>query len=316
MKKDSLPQTEKSEELPKIVVFCGPTGVGKTAMSLQTAKVFNGEIVNADSMQVYKELDVGTAKPTVKEQAAVRHHLIDILAPTEDFDAAKFVGMAKKVISEIVTQEKIPLVVGGTGFYIKALIYGLPPTAKTDAAIRQNLKAELAQFGREVLFERLKKVDRVTAERLHPNDTFRVIRALEVFEATGEPLSQIHAKHQFETKQYDALKIGLNLPRQALYARIDQRVLKMVEAGFVEEVEALLNKGYSADLKTMQALGYRHMTAFIQGEVPLEEAVSTMQRDTRHYAKRQLTWFKKDPEIHWLRPDDWDKVEQLIARHL
>ncbi len=316
MKRDSLAKTEKSEELPKIVVFCGPTGVGKTALSLQAANVFNGEIVNADSMQVYQEFDIGTAKPTAQEQAAAQHHLIDILAPTEDFDAARFTGMAKKVISEIVAQEKIPLVVGGTGFYIKALIYGLPPTAKTDTAIRRNLKAELAQFGPEVLFTRLKKVDALTAQRLHPNDTFRVIRALEVFTATGEPLSQIHANHPFETKQYDALKIGLNLPRQDLYARIDQRVLKMMDAGFLQEVETLLNKGYSADLKSMQALGYRHMTAFIQGKVPWEEAVSTMQRDTRHYAKRQLTWFKKDAAIHWLRPDDWEKVQPLIQRHL
>ena len=302
--------------LPKIIVFCGPTGVGKTAMSLEAARKFDGEIVNADSMQVYRELDVGTAKPTAEEQSVTRHHLIDILEPTEEFDAARFVILAKKVITEIGAQGKIPLVVGGTGFYIKALIYGLPETALTDPAIRQHLKNEQEQFGSQALYDRLKKVDAVTAKRLHPNDTFRVIRALEVYAATGKPLSEIHAKHRFQTKRYEALKIGLNLPRQELYDRIDHRVLAMMDAGFLQEVEALMQKGYSADLKSMQALGYRHMTACLRGKLSFEEAVTTMQRDTRHYAKRQLTWFKKDPEIHWLHPDDWSATKSLIEGHL
>ncbi len=306
----------ESPALQKIVVFCGPTGVGKTAMSLQAAKAFDGEIINADSMQVYQELDIGTAKPTAEEQGAAPHHLIDILSPTEEFDAARFVGLAKTVISDIDAQGKIPLVVGGTGFYIKALIYGLPETAATDPVVRRQLKRELEQLGPQRLYDRLQKVDSVTADRLHPNDTFRVIRALEVFEATGEPLSEIHAKHRFEAKRYDVLKIGLNLERSELYARIDQRVLQMMDAGFLQEVEALLNKGYGADLKSMQALGYRHMSAFLRGGVSWEEAVTTMQRDTRHYAKRQLTWFKKDPEIHWCRPDEWEKVQPLIQHHL
>ena len=225
-------------------------------------------------------------------------------------------AMATEVIAAISAESKIPLVVGGTGFYIKALICGLPETAPTDPVIRQKLKADLVQLGKEAIFDRLKEVDSAAAQRLHPNDTFRVIRALEVFESTGEPLSKIHAKHRFETKQFDALQIGLNLPRQELYERINQRVLKMVEMGLVEEVEALLKKGYSADLKSMQALGYRHVTAYLQGELSWEEAVATMQRDTRHYAKRQLTWFKKDPHIHWRRPDEWGKVQSLVQDHL
>ena len=302
--------------LSKIVVFCGPTGVGKTAISLKAAGMFDGEIVNADSMQVYKELDIGTAKPTPKEQAAARHHLIDVLEPTEDFDAARFEILAKKVIAEISALGKIPLVVGGTGFYINALICGLPETAATDPAIRRRLKRKLKQSGSEALYRRLQQVDPITADRLHPNDTFRVIRALEVFETTGEPLSEIHTRRPFETKRYDALKIGLNRPRQALYSQIDQRVEKMMAAGFLQEVETLLKKGYGAELKSMQALGYRHMTAFIRGEVTWEEAVATMQRDTRHYAKRQLTWFRKDTEIQWRHPDEWANIQSLIEHHL
>ena len=287
---------------PKIVVICGPTGVGKTALAIAAADHFGGEIVGADSMQIYRFMDIGTAKPTIEEQRRARHHMIDIIDPDRDFDAARYGRVAGDIVDQLCGQSRLPIVAGGTGLYIKALIYGLAPQAGADETIRHDLKSQACLHGPAMLHQRLAVVDPSSAARIHPNDTFRIIRALEVFDATGRPLSEVQGDHGFAAPRYNALTIGLTLPRQTLYARIDQRVDQMVADGFVKEVRGLLARGFGRDLKSMQSLGYRHVAAHLQGELTLEEALRIMKRDTRRYAKRQLTWFGAIPDIVWMHP--------------
>jgi tRNA dimethylallyltransferase len=286
---------------PKIVVICGPTASGKSAAALELAKEFGAEIINADSMQVYRSMDIGTAKPSPEAQQAVRHHLIDILYPDEEFSAALFREEARRAISAIAARGKKTLVVGGTGLYIKALTAGLITGGEIDPAIRARLRAEVEQGGREGLYHRLRKVDPKTSARLHPHDTYRVIRALEVYERTGRPISLMREQHRFQEGPYQVLKIGLLIERGELYRRIDARVEEMLEKGLQAEIQGLLDQGYSPELKTMQSLGYKQIVAFLKGDFDLIEAVRRIKRDTRRYAKRQLTWFKADPEVRWVQ---------------
>ena len=277
--------------------------MGKTAAAIELARRLGGEIVNADSMQVYRHMDIGTAKPTAAEQARVRHHLIDVADPDESFDAARFARLGRAAIDDIAARGRVPIVAGGTGLYIKALLYGLAREAPADPALRRHLMQEVAARGPEALHRRLAAVDPATAARVHPHDALRIVRALEVYTLTGRPLSEHHRRHRFADAPYEPFKIGLDMDRGDLYRRIDQRVDTMMAEGFEAEVQGLLARGYSADLKSMQSLGYRHMAAYLDGRIDLEAAVTTLKRDTRRFAKRQFTWFRADTEMRWVAPD-------------
>jgi tRNA dimethylallyltransferase len=288
---------------PCVIVICGPTAVGKTAAGIELARAVGGEIISADSMQVYRRMDIGTAKPTAEEQAAVRHHLIDIVEPDEPFDAATYAVLGRRAVAELSRRGKTPVVVGGTGLYIKALLSGLFRSDARDPAVRNRLRAEAQARGSAALHARLEQCDPQTAARLHPNDAIRILRALEVFEVTGRPISELQQEHRFADMPFRALKIGLSTERAALYRRIDQRVEDMITAGLENEVRMLLSEGYGPELKPMQSIGYSHLAAFIAGSVSREECLRTLQRDTRRFAKRQLTWFRSDPDIVWTTPD-------------
>ena len=297
---------------PKVIVICGPTGVGKTAVGIQVAETLGGEIISADSMQIYRYMDIGTAKPTVDEQNRIFHHLIDIVDPDEDFDAVRFAKMAREKVLQLHHRDVLPVVVGGTGLYIKALLQGLFQSNPADPIIRERLMKEAAENGSSRLHDRLQQVDPDTAERLHPNDSYRIVRALETIESTGRSISDHHQDHGFADEPFQALKICLQMDRQKLYDRIDQRVDLMIEAGLVDEVQKLLGMGYTADLKSMQSIGYRHMVDVIEGRLSRDEGVRTLKRDTRRYAKRQLTWFGADQEIHWYEPGQLNDIIRLM----
>jgi tRNA dimethylallyltransferase len=284
---------------PQVVILLGPTGVGKSRWAVELAETFGGEIINADSMQVYRYMDIGTAKPTREEQKRVRHHLIDLVPPDQPFHADLFRALGRKMIDQLHRDGKPIWVVGGTGLYIKALTQGLFSSPKIDPGVRERLREEREKQGGASLYERLEKVDPKTASKLHRRDLFRIIRALEVFDSTGLPISFFRDQHRFGERPYVTLKIGLEMNREDLYGRIDQRVDQMIEKGFLQEVEGLLEMGYGPQLKPMRSLGYKQMIQFLSKEVGWTEAVRQMKRDTRHYARRQWTWFKGDPEVHW-----------------
>ncbi|MCK4425483.1 MAG: tRNA (adenosine(37)-N6)-dimethylallyltransferase MiaA [Deltaproteobacteria bacterium] len=300
-----------------LVALVGPTAVGKTALSLRLAKEICAEIISVDSVQVFRGLDIGTAKPSLEEQQQVPHHLIDVADPDEPFDVADFVHKALGIIRSMTLRGKVPLLVGGSGLYLRSLLEGLAPCPGHDPMVREMLRKISANQGKRALHDLLAGADPEAASRLHPNDTFRVIRALEVYHQTGEPMSMWHRRHKSTSGQrLPCTKIGLVRPRKELYERIDSRVDHMLDAGFLEEVKFLLDKGYSHHLKPLQSLGYRHIIPFLKGKVSFDEAVSQLRRDTRHYAKRQLTWFRADPEIRWYHPEalmDVYKIWQKIG---
>ncbi len=306
------------EDAPKdipLLAVVGPTGVGKTAVGIFLAQKLQGEIVNFDSVQVYKYLNIGTAKPSPEERAMAPHHLIDILEPEEPFHAAAFVTLADKAIEDIVRRRKQPILVGGTGLYLKALLHGLFPVGDV-GPIRQRLKERLQKEGLSPLYQELQKIDPETAKRLSPSDWVRILRALEVYYATGKTFSTLAREHSFRPQRYPCLKIGLYLPRAQLYARLDQRVDLMLAQGFLEEVKNILKRGINPASKPLRSIGYRHMIAYLQGKVSLEEAVRLMKRDTRRYAKRQLTWFRADPEVKWFQPTEREKILSLALAFL
>jgi tRNA dimethylallyltransferase len=300
----------------KVIIICGPTAVGKTTAAIRLSQLFNGEIISADSRQIYKYLDIGTAKPTAAEQAQIRHYIIDIVEPDKPFDAVVFTKMARQIADDLIAKGKTPFLVGGTGLYIKAFVHGLFFNKTTDSSVRQHLKSNAAKHGTLFLFNRLTQCDPITAKRLHPNDTYRIIRALEVFEITGKPISQYQQEHNFAENVFCSLKIGLYLERDKLYERIDNRVDKMIADGFLEEVCMLLKKGYSAGSNAMQSIGYQHIVSYLDGKITWQEAVRTFKRDSRRYAKRQLTWFRSDPEIIWVKPGETDTLIPQIRRFL
>ena len=295
---------------PKIVLIVGPTGTGKTQLALELAQKINGEIVTADSMQVYRYMDIGTAKPTEQEQALIPHHLLDIIDPDQNFSAGQYRTLAAQAIDCILKKNKNVLVCGGTGLYIKSLIHGIFPGAKESFAIDQELRAKAAQWGGGYLYDELKKLDPASAHRIHPQDTFRVIRALEIYYLTGLPISRHHEEHAFKEKHYDYLQIAIHWDRSALYDRINRRCEQMEKDGFIEEVRSLRSRGYHSELKSMRSLGYRHGCAFLDGKISLEEAMRNMKLDTRRFAKRQLTWFRADSSIVWIE-DPHKKTNQI-----
>jgi len=301
---------------PKLIVISGPTGIGKTAVAIAVAETFGGEIIGADSMQIYRYMDIGTAKPTAEEQTRVTHHMIDVTNPDENFDAARYARMARACVHKLAQNNILPIIAGGTGLYIKALLYGLSSEAIADKVVRNRLKNEATTKGSRFLHKRLASRDPSAAKRIHPNDTFRIIRALEVYEITGRQMSSIQTAHRFGDHLFDALKIGLCMDREALYTQIDRRVEDMIATGLVDEVKGLLGRGFDPEIKAMQSIGYRHITSFLQGKLSREEAIRTMKRDTRRYAKRQMTWFKRVPDIIWVAPDNQDRIFKKIAAFL
>jgi tRNA dimethylallyltransferase len=290
----------RNPERPRIAILLGPTAVGKTEVSLNLARV-GAEIVGADSLQIYREFDIGTAKPTPAERTLVPHHLIDVADPPEPYDASRYSFEARAVIAGLHRRGVPPLVVGGTGLYLKALLHGLFPEGSPAGPVRERLRRELQGLGLPHLYQRLARLDPEAAARLHPHDTYRILRALEVIEATGRPVSRITAAHGFQHCPYTVLKLGLGLPREELNRRIEARVEVMLAQGWLQEVEELLRR-YPPDLKPLQAIGYRHLAGFLLGRWSWEEALELLRRDTRRYAKRQLTWFRADPEVRWFHP--------------
>ena len=299
-----------------ILAIIGPTAVGKTNVGLQLASRLDGEIVSADSLQAYRGFDIGTAKPTPEERRLVRHHLIDILDASEDFSAGAFARRARVAISEVEQRRKLPIIVGGSGFYLRALLSGLSEIPAVQPGIREELRQRLEQRGLGELAAELQKVDPTTAERLRPGDTQRVLRALEVAISTGRPLSAWHSDPPAVESALEAVRIGLTLERSLLYDRIAHRVHRMIEAGWVGEVEELLSRGVSPHDPAFQAIGYRELAAHLAGEVSLEEAIEETIRATRRFAKRQLTWFRKERDIHWFAAEDLEAAIQAIGSFL
>jgi tRNA dimethylallyltransferase len=300
---------------PRIVIILGPTAVGKTDLSLELASSFGGEIVSADSMQVYRHLDIGTSKPTRQERDRVPHHLIDIIDPDEEFNAALFRGLADGIIGKLQGKKAI-FVVGGTGLYVRALIGGLIDGPDTDEGLRKSYRDELEREDPEALYERLRELDPRAADRIHPHDTVRIIRALEIAELTGEPISEKQGQHGFREARYDYLKLGLYRDREELYRRIDDRAAQMVEAGLVDETSKILGMGYNENIRPLQSLGYKYIIQYIKNEMTLQEAMKLMQRDTRHYARRQMTWFRGEGDIVWYHPDEAAPLKERIDSFL
>jgi tRNA dimethylallyltransferase len=282
-----------------ILALVGPTGAGKTELSLALAQRLNAEIVNCDSRQVFRFLDIGTAKPTAAERAVVPHHLFDVVDPDEPFDCARYRDLARAAIADIRARGKRVVLVGGSGLYLKVLRYGLAPAPPRDARLRAQLAA-LEDGEPGALHARLTAVDPVAAARLHAHDRVRLIRALEVRELTGRPLSAWQAEHGFRSAELDCRMIGLEMPRRALYARLDTRCRTMLDHGLLEEVRGLWARGYGPQLAPLQSIGYREAGAHLRGECDLDAALAAMQRTTRRFAKRQRTWFRADPLVEWI----------------
>ena len=298
-----------------VLVLVGPTAVGKTALSLRLALQFNCEIISMDSMQVYRFMDIGTAKVGVEERKIVPHHLIDIRDPDEQYDAAQFVHDAVKTIGDIVARGKIPLFVGGTGLYLSSLLYGLFPQIKVSDEVRASLKTRLQEEGKARLHQELSRIDPESGARVHQNDTQRIVRGLEVYYSTGVPWSQhLHRQSREEDAVMlsNAMLIGLHRDRALLGDRIQQRTCEMMSDAFAQEVRFLLAKGFSPALPAMQAIGYRHMLNHLSGAWSLSEATEILIVDTRRYAKRQMTWFRKYSTMRWYLPDESRKITSDI----
>ena len=300
-----------------IVVLTGPTAVGKTELSIQLAKAIGGEIISADSMQVYKYMDVGSAKITPEEMDGVRHYLVDELEPFDEFHVVKFQEYAKKYLNEIYAHGKIPIIAGGTGFYIQALLNDIDFTEQeSDSAYRKELEALAEEHGNQYLHDRLKEVDPESAEAIHPNNRKRVIRALEFFQETGGKISEHNAKEQMRTSPYNFAYFVLNDERSHLYKRIDARVDKMIEDGLEAEVRRLKEMGCTKDMVAMQGIGYKEMLSYLDGSYSLEEAVYIIKRETRHFAKRQITWFKRERDVIWLNKNEFVYKNEAILAYM
>lgn len=297
----------------KLIVIIGPTGIGKTSLSLEIAKEIDGEIISADSMQIYKYMNIGTAKVEKDEMQMVTHHLVDFLRPDEDFSVSDYRENAKEKITMINRKNKVPILVGGTGLYVNSLVYDLNFTkVASDESIRARLEKEKDQLGKEYIFDILKDVDPKSAEKINVNDIKRVIRAIEIYEITDKPMSEHNNNFRKLNHDYDLIMIGLNMDREKLYNRINQRVDLMIESGLVEEVKGLLDMGYGKDLISMQAIGYKEIIMYLYGEITFDIALEMIKKASRNYAKRQLTWFRRDDRIEWFNIDEYDNLNKLV----
>ncbi|MBU5481506.1 tRNA (adenosine(37)-N6)-dimethylallyltransferase MiaA [Blautia sp. MSJ-19] len=300
-----------------LIVLTGPTAVGKTSLSISLAKAINGEIISADSMQVYKKMDIGSAKIRPEEMQGVKHYLVDVLEPEEEFHIVKFQQMAKAAMEEIYAKGKIPILVGGTGFYIQAVTRDIDFTeAQQENTYRTDLEKLAKEKGAEYLHEMLKKVDPASAEAIHANNVKRVIRALEFYHQNGTPISAHNEEQKKQVSPYNLAYFVLNAPRDILYDRIDKRVDQMLEEGLVKEVVDLRKNGCHRGMVSMQGLGYKEILAYLDGEYPLEEAVRILKRDTRHFAKRQLTWFRRESDVIWLDKEKFHWNEKEILEYM
>lgn len=295
------------------VVLAGPTAVGKTKMSIRLAKAIGGEIISADSMQVYRHMDIGSAKIRPEEMEGVPHHLIDVLEPSEEFHVVKFQQMAKEAMTGIYDRGHIPILTGGTGFYIQAVLYDIDFTKESgDDAYRKELEDFAERSGAEALHERLAAVDPKAAKDIHPHNIKRVIRALEYHHQTGDLISRHNEQERQKESPYDASYFVLNDDRQKLYHQIDRRVDLMIEAGLVDEVQALKDMGYTSSMVSMQGLGYKEILAYLDGVLSFDDAIYRIKRDTRHFAKRQITWFKREKDVIWVDKPDFDYDEEKM----
>ena len=290
-----IPPTDK---LP-VLVICGPTGSGKTTLALSLAEKFPLEIISADSRQVYRRMDIGTAKATSFEQAVIPHHMIDLVDPDQEFSVADFVDLARPLISQITARGNIPCIVGGTGLYIRALLGGLADLPSADQKLRKQLHQREQEEGAGSLYRELQQVDPVAAAEIHPNNLIRIVRALEVCIVSGRKISELKAEHSFSEQPYRVLKLAPDFPRSELYSRINQRTGQMLSSGLVDEVRGLV-EDYSFELKTLQTLGYREVVQYLKEEINTEQMSDDIQKHTRQYAKRQLTWFRKEADIIWV----------------
>ncbi len=303
---------ETSAEKKPLIILTGPTAVGKTELSLKLAEAVNGEIISADSMQVYRRMDIGTAKIKPEEMRGIPHHLIDVLDPREDFDVVTFKAMAKEALADIYSRGKIPIVAGGTGFYIQALLYDIDFQETRVSDYRKELTDYYEQNGAHALHERLRDIDPDSYSAIHENNVKRTIRALEFYHDTGYPISRHNEEQKNRLSPYHFAYFVLNDDRALLYERIEKRVDHMLEEGLVKEVEGLLSYGCRPDMVSMQGLGYKEIIAYLNGECSLEEAVYILKRDTRHFAKRQLTWFRRERDVTWVQKNAFSSEEEIL----
>lgn len=300
-----------------LVILTGPTAVGKTKTSIALAKAIDGEIISADSMQVYRHMDIGSAKIRPEEMEGVPHHLIDVLEPEEEFNVVQFQKLAKKAMDEIYAKGRIPILVGGTGFYIQSVLYDIDFTENEEnTAIRAELESLAKEQGAEALHQMLEEVDPKSAAEIHAHNVKRVIRALEFYRLTGTRISGHNEEQRQKESPYNAAYFVLNDERAKLYERIELRVDQMLKEGLVAEVQELKDRGYARGMVSMQGLGYKEMLAYLEGEISLEEAVYILKRDTRHFAKRQLTWFKREREVIWVNKPDFEYQEEAIGQFM
>lgn len=296
-----------------LIILTGPTAVGKTAASIQLAKTVGGEIISADSMQIYQQMNIGTAKITPEEMQGIPHHLVDAIPPDTPFHVYEFKKMAEQVMHEIWRRGHIPVVVGGTGFYIQALLYDIDfNPEENDHSYRAELEELAGIKGTDFLHDWLKRIDPVSAECIHPNNIKRVIRALEYYHETGSPISAHNQQQRTKNSPYDFIYIVLTMNRQKLYARINKRVEQMFEQGLLEEAEALIRQGCTSDMTSMQAIGYKELFPYFEGKISREEAMEQIQQDTRHFAKRQLTWFRRERDVIFLDKDQFKEEETMV----
>ena len=299
----------------KLICLLGPTAVGKTEIAIQLAQHLNAEIISVDSRQIYRQMDIGTAKPTLEEQQAARHHLIDCVDISQPFSVADYQRLADTAIADIQNRGKRVLLVGGAGLYFRAVVDGLFEGPGADPTLREQLEREVSQHGADVLHERLRSCDPESADRIHPNNIIRVIRAIEVYELTGIPMSELQQQWHPEKQRYPIIAFCLTMPRPLLYHRIEQRVDIMLANGLIAEVESLLAAGYTRDTVALQSFGYRELIAYLNGECTYIEAISQLKQNTRRFAKRQLTWFRKDTRLEWIdRESTPDIVPYLLEK--
>lgn len=298
----------------RVLVILGPTGVGKTKVSLEVADKLHGEIICADSRQIYRFMDIGTAKPEPEERRRIVHHLIDIVDPDEKFTVADFAREAKKIITDLMARKKQPVVVGGTGLYMRALTKGFFKGPGADTRVREKLKKQAKEKGKAFLHKKLGEIDPKAANKIHPNNLIRVIRALEVYELTGVPISQLQKNGDYQKKEFDFVKIGLNVKREKLYENIEKRVDQMINQGLLKEVRKLKELGYSEDLAPLKTLGYKELFSYLKGDLCLPEAVDMIKKNTRNYAKRQLTWFKKEEDIAWFDAETREMISRIVEK--
>lgn len=310
-------------KLKPVIILVGPTAVGKSSVAVELASDLGSDIISADSRQIYRGMDIGTAKPDLAERKRVVHHLIDVVEPDGAFSAGRFKTMADAIITRLHQEDQIPVVVGGTGLYVKILIYGLWQGVQAQWDLRKRLREKENLRGSGYLHGMLQAIDPESAARIQPQDVNKLIRAIEVFEQTGQPLSAFHREHLFKERPYHAIMIGLRRSRPDLYRKIEERVDRMMAEGLMEEVISLRSKGYGEDLPSMKGLGYRQMIGHLNGKYDLGEAVRLLKRDTKRYAKRQFTWFNRDPSIKWLDLSETEgekeaylKVESVIRTHV